>query len=417
MTKRNCWWAWGCLAMAAAEALPEDWIKDEANVPAYTLPDPLTAANGDRVATAAAWTQQRRPELLKFFEEHVYGRTPLGKPAGMAWRTLRETPVCGGTGVRREIEVRLFGAARPPLLLNLYLPIGNAKAPVILGLNFEGNAAADADPKLPLPAYSPKPAYQGVKQPATEKDRGTEASRWRIDLALKAGVGVATAWYFDFEPDHAQGFADGIRAQAGKPVGPGDWGAIGAWAWGMSRLLDVLETEPGVDAKRIVAFGHSRLGKTALWAAAQDQRFAAAISNNSGAGGAALSRRLFGERTHHLNERFPHWFCKNCQRYSRNEVNCPVDQHELLALLAPRPLLVTSAAEDLWADPKGEYLALHHAGPVYQLFGHKGLPAEQPPGLGTLLNQRTAYFIRPGKHDVTADDWAAYLKFVAKHLP
>ena len=402
----------------ATEALPEDWIKEEAKVPPYTLPDPLVATDGTRIADAAAWRAKRRPELLRLFEQHVYGRTPIGRPPAMTWRTLRETSFGHGAGTRREIEIRFFADARPPTLLNHYLPANQPRAPVILGLNFNGNAAVDPDPALPLPRSDAEESRRGQLVPATEKICGAELGRWEIETALRRGAGVATAWCFDMEPDHPSRFAESLRATvaAGQPLAPDAWGAIGAWAWGLSRCLDVLQEQPGVDGARVVVFGHSRLGKAALWAAAQDERFAAAISNDSGAGGAALSRRIFGERTHHLNQRFPHWFCTNHRQYDEKENDCPVDQHELLALVAPRPLLVTSATEDLWADPHGEQLSLFHAGPVYRLHGHEPLATDRPPAPGELLNTRTAYFLRPGKHDVTPADWNAYLQFVAKHV-
>jgi hypothetical protein len=298
--------------------------------------------------------------------------------------------------------------------LLIYLPAGAKKAvPVFLGLSFSGIHAVANDAKVPLGTQW----VRGVKEPAPESSRGSAAERWQVEKILAAGYGLATVDYNDIEPDFVGGMKYGIRPLFFKPgqsePAADEWGAIAAWGWAASRAMDYLEKDKEVDGTRVALFGHSRLGKTALWAGAQDTRFSIVIANESGEGGAAISRRNYGERTQDLNTRFPHWFDGNFKKYSAREDEMPFDSHMLLSLIAPRGLYVASAEEDRWSDPRGEFLGAANASPVWELFGKKGIGTMDMPGLHQPVGEHVRYHIRAGKHDVTAYDWEQYLKFAA----
>ncbi|MGB3587824.1 MAG: acetylxylan esterase [Tunicatimonas sp.] len=395
---------------------------DEEQVPDYTLPDLLLFENGKKVESHSDW-QLRRAEILQLFSSQVYGKTP---DQSLKLRTqILSTDKLALNGKATRKEVRVFFTkknARPYMDILLFVPNNsNRPAPAFLGLNFYGNQTIYPDPDITLSDQwmRANDDFGIVNHQATEASRGVRVSRWPVETIIDRGYALATVYCGDIDPDKND-FQDGVHPifyKSGQQE-PSDeeWGTIGAWAWGLSRALDHLLTEETIDGDQIAVIGHSRLGKAALWAGARDERFAMVISNNSGCGGAALSRRAYGETVGRINHSFPHWFGNNFEQYNSNESSLPVDQHMLLSLVAPRPLYVASAKEDQWADPKGEFLSAIHATPVYQLLGQEGLPTTQMPPVDRPVIGTIGYHVRSGGHDINYYDWEQYLIFADKHF-
>jgi hypothetical protein len=396
---------------------------DENLVPKYVLPDLLLFNNGDKVKNASDWAK-RREELLAQLANEMFGLTPTEKLPIQFETTLIDAHALQGKATRKEVVVWFTPDKKgPSMTLLIYLP-NKVKKPVALffGMNFNGNHAIQPDTAITLAqSWVENDAGLGITEnKANEASRGSEQSRWPVERIIDRGYGVATVYYGDLDPDFDDGFQNGIQPLFYKKgqTAPkaNEWGAIGAWAWGCSRAMDYLVTDPSIDPKKVFLLGHSRLGKTALWAGAQDERFAMVISNNSGCGGAALSKRCFGETVGRINTHFPHWFCTNFKKYNNNEAAMPFDQHMLLALIAPRPLYVASAEDDLWADPQGEFLGAHYASSVYQLLGTEGLPVNVRPAVNQPVMGTIGYHLRTGKHDVTNYDWDRFMDFADKHF-
>ena len=364
----------GVVPCNAQEIAPANY--DEALVPEYVLPDPLVAEDGTKIETPEQWREKRRP--------------------------------LGGKATRKEIKI-YFDAPNefPQATVLLYIPNNRqGSVPVFVMPNFQGIHTTTDDPGVS--------AYKVENSTHNLEVRGKAKSRWAFDMIVSRGYAVATVFYEEIEPDVMCNFTRGVHPLfTNFDLNADDYPAtIGAWAWGLSRVLDALGSVDGVDVEKAIVAGHSRLGKTALWCGANDERFAAVISNDSGCGGAALSRRQFGERVDRINASFPHWFTKKFHEYGNKVDQLPIDEHELIALIAPRPVYVASASEDLWADPKGEFLSALNADPVYKLLGTDGFGGvTEQPDVDTSVGATIRYHKRAGAHDVTDFDWEQYLNF------
>jgi (4-O-methyl)-D-glucuronate---lignin esterase len=370
------------------------WLYRESDVPAYRLPDPLVCADGSRVSSRKEWELKGRPETLELFRKFVYGRSP-GRPSEVRFDLIAADPqAMEGKATLKRVKITSIDAGRSfSFEAALLVPNGaRGRVPAFLLINNRAESSAD-------PSRRQKDGF------------------WPAEDIISRGCAAAVFRTNDVDPDKKEvtARAGGVRAVwpagGGKP-GEDAWATLGAWAWGASRVLDYLQTDPAIDPKKVAVVGHSRGGKTALWAGAQDERFSVVISNDSGCGGAALSRRRFGETVEAINRGFPHWFCESFKQFNGREDDLPVDQHQLMALIAPRGLYVASADADFWADQRGEFLSLAHASPVYALYGHKGLQPDEMPPLDTpAVGGRVGYHIRRGVHNLTPYDWARFMDF------
>ncbi len=356
---------------------------DESKVPKYTLPDPLVMLNGDRVTDTTAWNERRRPEILRIFETSVYGKATVDRPEGMHWETtVEDGSALNDSAVLKKVTIYFSRRkAWPKLGLDIILPKIGKRVPVFL------------------------------------------VSTWVPDaeLLIRRGFGLVTFDARDIEPDNKDSaYAEGIRKffdppDRKEPV-PDEWGTIAAWSWAARRVMDYIETDTNIDARKVCILGFSRFGKAAMWAGAQDQRFAIVFSCESGCGGATIVRRGFGETVKLINDQFPHWFDGNFKSFNNRVNNLPVDWHMLIALMAPRPVYVSTAEEDLWGDPRGTFLAAKAAEPVYELFGEAGLGVTELPPVETPVGNFIGYHIRKGKHGLVDYDTEKFIDFAQKHF-
>lgn len=398
---------------------------DESKVGQYSLPQTLLSCSGEIVNDENAWSS-RRLELLGQFSESVYGYTPEIDYSLEFEEISSEYDAINGLATRREISLTPLRDNKSFVInLLIYTP-NNARFPVptFLGCNYRGNQSIEICSKIQVSKRWMRNTDDGVgviNNQATEASRGSDQQSWPVEMIISRGYGLATFYYGDVEADHVEGWRERIRgltlpSQDSAFFAPDSWGAIGAWAWGLSRALDFLEIDKSVAKEAVAVVGHSRLGKAALWAAAQDERFAMVIANNSGKGGASLVRRNFGESINDLNLGFPHWFAGNYKNFNQNPSQLPVDSHDLLSLIAPRPIYISSAEDDLWADPKGEFLGALGADPVYSIFGKVGLGTTIWPSIHSPVGNHIRYHIRSGGHGVTKYDWQEFLNFTDHHL-
>lgn len=364
---------------------------NEEKVPAYILPDPLMSANGRKVSNAGQWTE-RRDEILELFRENVFGRVPSGSYDKSFIIVSKDEKAIGGLATLKMVDIKISTGEKSLVIhLTLFTPNTGKPSPVLLLIDNRGPANTD---------------------PSRQK----KSEFWPVEQAIARGYAMAVFYNADLDPDNFDDFKNGIHALLDKGSRKSDsWGTISAWAWGASRCMDYLETDTDIDSKRVAVIGHSRGGKTALWAGAEDQRFSLVISNESGCSGAALARRRFGETVSVINTAFPHWFCLNYRKYNDNEDNMPVDMHMLLGLIAPRSLYVACADEDLWGDPAGSYMALQNALPVFSLFNPAStLPSHIPPLNTPVYGGNTGFHIRDGVHNMLLKDWNWFMDFADK---
>lgn len=388
---------------------------DEAAVPCSAVPPVLVKPDGSPVKNAWEWMNFRRPEVLKFYRDEVFGELPV-MPEKMSREVISvKEDALDGKAIRKEIKITFShrGQERSWLML-LYIPKNvSGKVPLTIGLNFRGNHTTTLEADV-------TPSGRNCDGELVENKRGVQSDRWEFAKVIERGFASATVCYHDIFPDFAIDRAwelsiYGLLYPEKTPAELNEkFSAISAWAWGLSRMLDILSSEEAIDCRKVMVTGHSRLGKTALWAGANDQRFPVVVSNDSGHGGAALFRRCLGENIEVLVTHFPHWFVSSFDRYINKDAELPFDQNFLLSLIAPRGLCIGSATEDLWADPKGEFLAGVHASEVWRLFGVPGMPVTEHPAADVNVTGEISYHMRTGEHNILWQDWDHYLSVAEK---
>jgi pimeloyl-ACP methyl ester carboxylesterase len=362
----------------------------EEMVPSYILPDVLVTEQGKKVRSARMWENIRRNEILELFRENIYGRIP-STPYSKSFRLIKEDRnAMGGDATLKQVDITINSDGKTlDIHLTLFTP-NKAVKPVPAFLLIDNRGPDNTDPL-----------------------RLVKSEFWPAEEVIARGYAIGVFSNADVDPDNFDDFKNGIHGILDRGERkPDSWGTIAAWAWGASRCLDYFETDKDIDAENVAVVGHSRGGKTALWAAAEDQRFAMAVANESGCGGASLARRRYGETVARISTAFPHWFCANYKKWGNNEDSMPVDMHMLMALIAPRAVYITSASEDLWADPRGSYLSLYHSVPVFSLYqSNTSLDEQMPPLNIPVTSGKVAYHVRDGVHNMLLKDWNWFLDF------
>jgi hypothetical protein len=383
------------------------------------LPNVLISENGNEVNSVEQWEDERRPELITLFEKYVYGKFPTNS-VSVEFNPKKEVDdFLSGKAILKEVSV-IFSVGKKQSEMGLLIILPKKKnypIPLFVGLNFYGNHTIHPSTEISLTKSFVKnrPEFCIMDNKATHLSRGVRSNRWPVERIIERGYGLAAIYYGDLDPDFHDDFENGIHGiiySEENRIKSDEGAAIAAWAYGLTKSMDYFEMDDMIDENRIAVIGHSRLGKTALWAGAIDDRFAITISNNSGCGGAALSRRKMGETLKDINSVFPHWFCKNFHDFNDRENELPIDQHMLISLIAPRAVYVGSAKNDEWADPYGEYLSLFHSGPVFELYGQSTLTSKDLPELNSpAVSGKMGYHIRSGSHDLARYDWEKYMDF------
>lgn len=369
---------------------------DESNVGNYTLPELLVTETGQTVSTPEQWEKIRRPEILNLFENHVYGQVPKDFDDIKFKVINQDKNAMNGKATLKEVAITVTRNNKSVTMNLLMFTPNKVKKPVPMFLVIN---------------------HRGIK--TMDVTRQNKDGFWPAEQVIEAGYGISGFDVIDVSPDDKVKFTEGILDQLYPEQLEMDNGmrGLGAWGWGAARSIDYFEKDKSVDATKIISVGHSRGGKSSLWFGAQDKRVAITISNESGNSGTALSRRNFGETVDRITTNFPYWFCPNYRQYANNEDNLPVDQHMLIALIAPRAVYVASAAEDLWADPKGQYLALKEAQPVFNLYGiETNLPEEMPEVNEQVIRSHTGFHNREGKHNMTPYDWQQFIRFADEYF-
>jgi hypothetical protein len=393
---------------------------EEDKVGSYTLPDLLTGSDGKLVKDTKTWLKKRRPELLKLVEEIQFGKMPP-RPGDLSFEVFDQgTPAFNGKAIRKQVTVYFTKDKNQKMNLLIYLPAGaRKKVPLLLNISFAAPNQIIDDTGIRIGEIWVPAEGKKIKA-----DQPSRFGKMNIEQFIDAGFGFATVYYGDIEPDFKDGIKFGIRKVYLKngQTAPAnnEWGAISAWAWGLSRAMDYFETDKQIDAKRIAVQGASRLGKTVLWTGIRDTRFKMVIASISGEGGAAIARRNYGETIQHITDptRYYYQFAPNYHSYSQRVDQLPFDAHALVALMAPRPLLLQTGSTDYWSDPKGEFLSAVAASPVYKLFGETGPTVDQlpPPNDTSQLLNKLGYYMHEGGHSVLPQDWTHFIAYMKKYL-